>query len=258
MMTLGATVGQEKKKMSTCPNCLCQASSPFCPTCGQEQSEGIPTVSDWLHEVMDELFFVEGKLPKSIVLLLTRPGALTLEWVAGRRAQYVSPFRLYLLSAVVFFLVARTLAYLHHEVFLLGGENPTIVADVLAFYLLVFAVPLFALCARLFFGAGTSGSFMPFIVFSLHAHAACLLFLALALFPLKIMERISPGVSAWAVGLALAVPLGTYVIMATRRYRTVTLISASAVGVCTLVTYGLFLGVLFGVAVFLYAVLPFR
>jgi hypothetical protein len=60
----------------------------------------------WLQETLDELFFVEARLPRTVRTLLWPPGRLTGEWWNGRRASYVSPLRLYLLAAVPFFLLA--------------------------------------------------------------------------------------------------------------------------------------------------------
>ena len=54
---------------------------------------------------MEELFFVEAKLPRTLRRLVWRPGDLTVEWNRGRRAAYVQPFRLYLGTALLFFLL---------------------------------------------------------------------------------------------------------------------------------------------------------
>ena len=46
----------------------------------------------------------DGKLPASLRALLTKPGFLTEEFLAGRRARWLSPLRLYLICSVVYFL----------------------------------------------------------------------------------------------------------------------------------------------------------
>jgi hypothetical protein len=48
----------------------------------------------------------QGALWRTLRLLLTRPGQLTLEFLAGRRRRYLHPFRLYLLVSALFFLLA--------------------------------------------------------------------------------------------------------------------------------------------------------
>ncbi len=45
---------------------------------------------------------VDGKLPRTLKLLLTRPGYVSAEYVTGRRAPYIAPLRLYLLVFLVF------------------------------------------------------------------------------------------------------------------------------------------------------------
>jgi len=87
-----------------CPNCGSTSVGRFCAECGQERREGRPTVLRWLRELLDELT-LDARLPRTLVLLVTRPGFLTQEWREGRRARYVSPLRLYLLASVFFFSV---------------------------------------------------------------------------------------------------------------------------------------------------------
>jgi uncharacterized membrane protein (DUF485 family) len=49
---------------------------------------------------------VDGKIVRSVWLLVTRPGFLTREQFEGRRARYISPIRLYLIFSVIYFAVA--------------------------------------------------------------------------------------------------------------------------------------------------------
>jgi hypothetical protein len=75
----------------------------YCAACGQKAAPVAPTLGDVAHELTHELLNVDGKLFRSLRLLLTRPGFLTQEIFAGRRATYVSPFRLYLIASVLSF-----------------------------------------------------------------------------------------------------------------------------------------------------------
>ncbi len=54
-------------------------------------------------EAWDTFGTIDGKLVRTVALLMTRPGALTVEWLRGRRAPYVSPINLYLTVSAVFF-----------------------------------------------------------------------------------------------------------------------------------------------------------
>ena len=67
---------------------------------------------------MHELLHVDGKIFRSVRLLLMRPGLLTHEYFRGRRARYISPIRLYLIFSVAFFAAAA-----------LAGSEPVFDAD---------------------------------------------------------------------------------------------------------------------------------
>jgi hypothetical protein len=58
------------------------------------------------HEALHELGHLDGKIFQTLRLLLLKPGALTLEFLRGRRASYVSPLRLYLICSLLFFAIA--------------------------------------------------------------------------------------------------------------------------------------------------------
>lgn len=58
----------------------------------------------------------EGALWRTLKLLLLRPGALTREYLDGRRRRYVLPLRLYLTISVIVFLLLRALAVVDYGV----------------------------------------------------------------------------------------------------------------------------------------------
>jgi hypothetical protein len=59
-----------------------------------------------VRELAHELLHVDGKIFRSVRLLVTAPGVLTQEQFEGRRVRYVSPIRLYLIFSVLYFAVA--------------------------------------------------------------------------------------------------------------------------------------------------------
>src|SRR5262245_54559069 len=89
--------------LSECPNCAAPLAGKFCAACGQKATPIRPTFSYFVHDLTHELLHVDGKIFKSIWLLLTRPGFLTHEYFLGRRARYISPIRLYLIFSLAFF-----------------------------------------------------------------------------------------------------------------------------------------------------------
>lgn len=88
---------------SVCANCGASLTGPYCAACGQRARPASPTVRDFTHELAEELLSYDGRIYRSVWLLFARPGFLTREAFADRRASYVSPLRLYLFFSVVFF-----------------------------------------------------------------------------------------------------------------------------------------------------------
>ena len=90
----------------TCRNCGAELSGEFCAACGQRAIAPDPTLREFLHELAEEFLHWDGKLATTFRLLLTKPGALTTEYLAGRRIRYISPLRIYLTCSVLFFFVS--------------------------------------------------------------------------------------------------------------------------------------------------------
>lgn len=90
-----------------CRNCGAVATARFCPECGQTTALHPPTVREFVHEFVAHNVALEGALWRTLVALLVRPGRLTTDYFAGRRAYYIAPLRLYLTFSLVFFAVSN-------------------------------------------------------------------------------------------------------------------------------------------------------
>jgi len=88
---------------AACQDCGSPISGNYCSNCGQETKIEVPSVRQFAHELMDQYIAVEGKLGRTLRVLLTQPGQLTLDYVQGRRQRYVRPLKLYVSVSVVFF-----------------------------------------------------------------------------------------------------------------------------------------------------------
>ena len=81
------------------------ANALYCPTCGQSAKmfsrPWLEITREWLAETLDW----DGRMFRSIGLLLSRPGFLSQEYIAGKRVTYTSPVRLYLVVSLLFFFV---------------------------------------------------------------------------------------------------------------------------------------------------------
>ncbi|HEU4852934.1 MAG TPA: DUF3667 domain-containing protein [Telluria sp.] len=86
-----------------CLNCGTAAPLNFCPMCGQETKVHVPSAREFIHEFVTHYVALEGKLWRTLKLMITKPGALTSEYLAGRRATYIIPLRIFLTFSILFF-----------------------------------------------------------------------------------------------------------------------------------------------------------
>jgi len=94
---------------AACLNCDRPLTGPYCASCGQKRRDTDLTLRGFLHETTHELTHWDGKVPSTLKALFFRPGLLTLDFLAGRRARWLSPLRLYLICSLAFF-VSKPLA----------------------------------------------------------------------------------------------------------------------------------------------------
>jgi hypothetical protein len=92
-----------------CQNCSAALTGPFCGFCGQRALRLDVSLRELLHEAVHEFVHLDGRILTTVRLLMLRPGHLTAEMLAGRRARYIPPIRLYLVCSLLFFLVLSAL-----------------------------------------------------------------------------------------------------------------------------------------------------
>jgi hypothetical protein len=91
---------------ATCANCDAPLHGPYCAQCGQHAHDGARTLGALLQDGWHVLTHLDGRVWATLRLLLLRPGRLTVEYFAARRARYVPPVRLYLVLSILLFAVA--------------------------------------------------------------------------------------------------------------------------------------------------------
>jgi hypothetical protein len=82
----------------------------YCPECGQETSLAPPTLREFVNHFFGNYIAVKGGFMQTLWRLSTKPGALTVDYLQGRKRRYMLPFRLYLTISVISFLVFGLLA----------------------------------------------------------------------------------------------------------------------------------------------------
>lgn len=108
---------------NTCLNCGTTVQGRFCHTCGQENLEPKDTLLGLLSHFFNDLTHFDGKFFSSMKKLLLKPGFLTKEYMAGRRAGYLHPIRMYFFTSAVFFLIALSSGTKRNEFFKVDGKN---------------------------------------------------------------------------------------------------------------------------------------
>lgn len=90
----------------TCPTCHLAVATVFCSTCGEKQKHPREFTFAGLAAMAFNAFSpVDGKLLRSVITLLRRPGALTVAFQRAQRLPYFGPFQLFLVINVLFFAV---------------------------------------------------------------------------------------------------------------------------------------------------------
>jgi len=90
-----------------CLNCATALIGDYCHACGQAEHVH-RTLSSILHDLLHGVFHFEGKIWRTLPMLVLHPGALTRRYIAGERARFVSPLALFLFSVFLMFATIHT------------------------------------------------------------------------------------------------------------------------------------------------------
>jgi len=93
-------------RSARCLNCNTELVGPFCAQCGQRDIPPYPSVRELVTDAFWELSGWDGRFAATVRAMIRAPGQLTLDFLEGRRARFISPLRLYLLASLLYFLVA--------------------------------------------------------------------------------------------------------------------------------------------------------
>ena len=110
-----------------CPNCSATLSGSYCSSCGQRQIDLDQPFRELAGEAMESFLSFDARIVRTLWPLIRRPGFLTVEFMAGRRARYIHPFKLYFAFSVLLFLA---LAFSGYSVVRVGGGDEQVVTGV--------------------------------------------------------------------------------------------------------------------------------
>ena len=194
--------------LPSCPNCGSSKVEAFCAHCGEQQlSNRHLSLGAIARDAAQDVVGVDGRVPRTIWALITKPGLLTREFIDGRRGRYSKPLALFLVLNLVFFVVQPHTGmlryslgnYIGSETDVNDGLTARMVQEKLAKSgetrasyekrfnstldnqkksMLLFAVPVFAMVMAIVF-AGTRRYFVEHVVFAVHTYAFLLLVLTI-------------------------------------------------------------------------------
>ncbi len=89
-----------------CLNCGAQLRGQYCGTCGQRARSRLISLWELISDAFGDLFEIDSRIWRTLIPLIAKPGQLTRDYLRGRRARYMPPFRTYLVLSLIFFVVA--------------------------------------------------------------------------------------------------------------------------------------------------------
>lgn len=97
--------GNADLKGQPCRNCGELVEQRHCPRCGQLAASFHRPFYALVAESVSDSLALDGRIARTLPLLMFRPGRLSRDYSEGKRARYVPPFRLFLLSSLLFYFV---------------------------------------------------------------------------------------------------------------------------------------------------------
>jgi hypothetical protein len=90
----------------TCLNCGEVISGKFCSACGQKVIEpNERTIKFLIFQFLGSSFFLENNFLRNLWALLTKPGRQTLDFIEGRTKRWMTPFSIFLLINLFYFII---------------------------------------------------------------------------------------------------------------------------------------------------------
>jgi hypothetical protein len=90
-----------------CANCDAILQGPYCHACGQTSDNHKRSVFHLAWEVIADMFHLDGRLSRTLPDLFLRPGRLAKDYMEGRIARHVPPFRTFLVALLLYIFAAE-------------------------------------------------------------------------------------------------------------------------------------------------------
>jgi ribosomal protein L37E len=93
------------RKENNCLNCGQNVEKHYCSNCGQANLELKENFWQFISHSIAHYFHFDNKFFQTLSPLLTKPGEVTLDYLAGKRARYINPISMYIFVSIVYFIV---------------------------------------------------------------------------------------------------------------------------------------------------------
>ncbi len=88
-----------------CANCGKHMHGAYCAHCGQATRHFIKFFPSVVREIIEDTLDIDGRFGRTIWTIMFRPGRATKDFLSGKRVHYTPPFRLYLFTSLLAFLL---------------------------------------------------------------------------------------------------------------------------------------------------------
>lgn len=104
-----------------CENCGALLQGRFCARCGQSVINPVRHAGHALEEVFESFWHLDGRVFRTLRDLLV-PARVACSYLAGHRARYIAPLRLFVILSVLTFFVAQVTIQLDQDTVLLRND----------------------------------------------------------------------------------------------------------------------------------------
>ncbi len=185
----------EKIMTATCLNCGSDKVEQFCATCGQKAQATKQPLRVFLSDAVETLFNIDSRWLITMRDLFLKPGKVTREYIAGKRASYLPPLRIYLSISVLYFLMVQWVD--SSQVFFINFNNDEGNAGgigTVVQYGLFFLVPLFAWFIS-FFYRKRKAFYVEYLILAIHIHSIWFVLMMIELFTIWFSREFDSGIA---------------------------------------------------------------
>ena len=118
-----ALMSASASHLAACENCTAALHGDFCHQCGQSAHSPVRSFGHAVEEVFESFWHLDGRIFRTLRQLLL-PGRLAASYLAGHRARYVPPMRLFVILSVLTFFVARLAVHVDGGSFIQQTATP--------------------------------------------------------------------------------------------------------------------------------------